>query len=192
MRERVRQAVVVQRAVFAFFLRRGRRRLPGLQQVMRGDHAAFGFRPQRGIEGDGKPTALFAVKERAFGDGAAEHFFEADRLGAQLHGVGEVFFRLAALVFDRKRLPASRFARQGAAGRAAVKFNGVGLSAQAEPRRDQRQPARGDDLAALFASGLVDMLMQDVAQHGQAVVLPCLFKMNQGALARAKEVMLQR
>ena len=101
---------------------------------MRGDGATFGCGAQRVVECDIEAAAFLAVKKRAGGNRTMQHFFEAERLGAELHGVADIFLGFAAFIFDRKRLPTAGIVRQGAAGRAAVKFDGVGLPAQAEPR----------------------------------------------------------
>lgn len=191
-RERLRQAALIERATAALFPGDRRRRDARREQRMRRCRARLGFPAQRLIERHVEAMARLAIEQRAARNRAAEHLLEADRLRAELHRVAVVFFRFAALIFYRKRLPASRFARQRAAGLAAMKFHDIRLPRQAEPRRRERHAPRRNHVAALFAPRLMHPLVQDISQRRQTVLLPRLFDMNQGALTRAKQIMLQR
>lgn len=191
-RERLRQAALIQRTTAALLPDDWRRRDARREQRMRCRRARLSFPAQRLIERHIEAMARLAIEQRAAGNRAAEHLFEADRLRAELHRVAVVFFRFAALIFHRKRLPAARFTRQRAAGCDAMEFHDIRLPRQAEPRRRQRHAPRRNHVAALFASRLMHPLMQKVAERRQTVLLPRLLDMNQSALARAKEVVLQR
>ena len=57
------------------------------------------------IENDRGPPPLFAVIQGALRDRATEHLLQAQGLGAELHPVGVVTLRPAALVFHRQGLP---------------------------------------------------------------------------------------
>ena len=46
-------------------------------------------------------------------------------------------------------------------------------------------------LAALFARGVIDALVQDSALGRELIFIPCLLDMNQGELTRTIGVMLQ-
>ena len=63
----------------------------------------FGKAAKLGIEGDIRPAARLAVKERPRRNRYAEHLLQADRLCAELDFVGPVRFGLVAFVFDGER-----------------------------------------------------------------------------------------
>jgi hypothetical protein len=140
-----------------------------------GEHA------QSSIEGDRLAPPDLAIKQGTLAHFAAEHLLQADRLGAELHLVGPVRLGLSALVFDRE---GSR--------RAARKFNDVGQSGDAERQRAQRQPAHDPNARPALGPPRIDPLMQDAALGSGAVLRPQALDMDQGALPRAEQLMLQR
>src|SRR5262249_2750826 len=58
----------------------------------------LGARPEVGVERDLDPAVALAVEERAFVHVDAVHLFEAERLCAELHAVGELVLGAASLV----------------------------------------------------------------------------------------------
>ena len=58
-----------------------------------------------GVKFDRGAAAGDAVEECSRGDGDAEDFFEAERLGAELHFVAGVRLGFTALVFDGEGCP---------------------------------------------------------------------------------------
>ena len=67
---------------------------PNCGAVVLGQPAQFG------IEGHREPALCLGIEQRALRHGAAGHLLQAERLRAELHLVGAVELRLAALVFD--------------------------------------------------------------------------------------------
>ena len=132
-------------------------------------------------KGDRVASAGLAVKQGAFRHLAAEHLLQADRLGAELNLVGAMCLGFAAFVLDRE-----------GARRTAGEFDDVGDTRDAERQRAQRQPAHDPHPRPALWPARIDPLMQDAALGGGAVLRPQAFDMDQGALPRAEQLMLQR
>lgn len=149
------------------------------EEVSDGGDGGFDFGAELGGEGDVLAAACGAVEEGAGGDGDAEHFFEAEGLGAELEGVGGVFFGAAAFVFDGE-------------GRGALaELDGVGLANEAKAFGDEPEAAAGADAVADFVAGLVDAFVHEAAFGGEAVFLPNAGDMDEGALAGANPPVLE-
>ena len=138
----------------------------------------FGFGAQRRVEGHQRATPGLAVEKRAFRHRLAQHFFEAQRLGADLHFVAPVGFGMAALVFD-------------GVGRGAVEFDDVRLADEAQPQRPQRQIPRDAHIAANFVPGGMDMVVSQPPFGRETVLAPGLFDVDQRALPLAIQQVLQ-
>jgi hypothetical protein len=107
----------------------------------KGNGRILGELAQLGIERHADAALRLAVEQRTLGHRAAGHFFQAQRLGAELDLVGAMQLRLAALVFDRER----RFAIG-----ARMEFNHVGDAGDVEAQAGEGQ--RSDTThAAAFA-----------------------------------------
>ena len=61
--------------------------------------------PQLGVEHHLGPPPFLAVVQAAAADGDAQHLLQAQRLGTDLHFIGPVGFRFAALVLHRHHAP---------------------------------------------------------------------------------------
>lgn len=135
--------------------------------------------PQCGIEGDfGSPAGLTVV-EVAARDVGVHGFFDAESLGAELDFVCAVSFGFAPFVFHRE-------------DRAIfVKFHDVADPVEMERGRADRKPAGGADAGAGFVGAFVCALVQDAPLGGELVFFPLLVEVDEGALPRAKEDVLE-
>jgi hypothetical protein len=88
---------------------------------------------------------------------------------------------LAALVFDRE-----------GPQRPAREFDDVGDAGDAERQRAQRQPAHDPHARPALGPARIDPLVQDAALGGGAVLRPQALDMDQRALPRPEQLMLQR
>jgi hypothetical protein len=129
-------------------------------------------------------TVRGAIEDRARRDRLAEHFFEADRLGAELDGVDRVDFWAAPLILDGKWLPRPI--------RLAVEFHNVGDAVETEHGGLQRQTAGDAEITAALTASLVRFVVQHTALRGEAVLGPLLLDVDERALARAEREVLQR
>jgi hypothetical protein len=75
---------------------------------------------------------------------------------------------------------------------AARKFDYVGNAGDTERQRAQRQATHDTDARLALGSACIDLLMQDAALGGGAVLHPQILDMDQGILPRAERLMLQR
>ena len=117
------------------------------------------------------------------GDGGFDHFFEAKGLGAELHFVGGVGFWFAAFVFDRDDF---LVVRSG-----AVELDDVALAGESVNEGADGHAAGDADVVARFVAAVMGALVHEVALDREFVLRPNLFEMDEGALARAKEEVLE-
>jgi len=152
--------------------------------VARADHGAGlagdanGEGAQFVVEGNRLALLRLAVEQRAFRHRLAEHLLQAEGLRAELHFVGAMRLRTAALVFDR-------------VGRIAMEFDGIRLAVKAMDEGAQREPAQDADARAAVWPAAVDPLVHQPPLGGGAVLRPELLHMDQRALPRAEQVVLQ-
>jgi len=119
------------------------------------------------------------VEDGAFGDGAAEHLFEAHGLRAELQLVGEAGSPATGFVFDRYD------------GAVRVELDGVSAAGEAEAAGEEWEGAFDTDLAAAVRSRRVGALVQQVAAAGERVVRPDSVQVDERGLARAVGPVLQ-
>lgn len=129
-----------QRARTAFGREYGRRRDAGTHHRVNGRGERGGLRAKGMIKRHLVPTMLGTVEEGSGGDGNAEHFFEADRLGAELNGVDRFVLGPAAFVFDREWAPDSVGV--------ATKFNDVGDAVESKGKGLQGKGTSDANIAA--------------------------------------------
>jgi len=141
-------------------------------------------RAQTIVEFDGQAAARLAVEERAVRHGDVQHLFDAQRLGAELDFIGVVRFGPAAFVLDRERRD-DLFSAIG-------ERDTIGHAGKAKLQRAQGDTARDARVAAGFAAELMNAGVQDAAFGGVLVAVPEAFEMNERALSRAEDEMLQR
>ena len=150
---------------------------------MSGGGSPVGRRTESGIEGNVVAALDGAVEDRASGNRLAEHFLQAERLGAELNGVGGLVFGAATFVLDGEGLPR-------AVG-LAVKLDDVGHAVEVECGGLQRQGAHDAQVAAALAAGFVGLVVEHAALGGEAVLGPLALDVNERALARAEREVLQ-
>jgi hypothetical protein len=127
--------------------------------------------------------AHLTVEQGALGHGRGKHFLETQRLGAELHLIGAMGLRPAALVLDRIGPPALAFASQ---------LDHVGDAGDAERGRADRHALHDPALAAARLPRLVAPLVQNAPLGGQQVLGPQALDVDQRALPRAEQIVLQR
>ncbi len=116
------------------------------------------FLAQGGIHGDEGSLLGFGVEDEAFGDGNAEHFFEAEGLGAELDAVIEPLGFFAGFVFDGAGFG------DGALG--FFDFDDVGFAVEAEGVGPDGECAEEFPTGAVFEAGEVSVFVLDVAAQG--------------------------
>ena len=158
----------------------GQRRRPGGEAGVHGRRRGFHELFQLAIELDLRPPVAFAVIERAAGHLDPEHFLQAKRLRAELHLVGSMGFRFAPLVLHRQN-PA-----------VGVEFDDVTLAGNSQPQRAHRHPAGDPDARARLVRAVVSPGVHDFSLGGEFVFRPSLLDMDQRALPRAIQPVLER
>lgn len=181
-------AVVNERAGAAVFAVVGRRGAGGGNHGADGFGAGEGFFAELFCEGNVFAAAGFAVVERAGGDFDGEHFFEAEGLGAELHGVDVVGFGVAAFVFDGE----GAWRGGGWRGGVAVEFDDVSHALESVAAGLEWEGAGDADAGAGFAAAGVRAFVQDAAFGCEGVFIPDAFDVNERALSRAEGVVLER
>ena len=136
------------------------------------------------VEGDIVAAVSRAVEERTGGDGGVQHFFEADRLRAELHGVDGFVLGAAAFVLDGEGAPR-------AVG-LAVKLDDIGDAMEAESGGLEGEGAGGAEIAARFGAGFVRTVVEHAALGGEGIFGPLALDVDERALAGAEREVLQR
>lgn len=135
--------------------------------------------PKGRVEGDFGAAFSLSVKKESVGNICREHFLEAEGLGTELDFVGAVCLGFPAFVFDRNNRPI------------LVKFDHIALAGKAERERADGQTPGDADARACFRGTVVSAFMEDTSLGGESILGPDLFEVDQGALARAIEPMLE-
>ena len=189
------EAQVFQRAAVALLLLIDSRwRDPGGDQLVQPLGSLSGQLAQAGIETHIQPPARLPVKQRPRRHGGAQHLLQAHRLRAELHPIRVVALGLAAFVLhgERHAVPGAELRVLSAEGRRRrPELDHVGFAEQPELARPHRRSAlRAATVAALRPPG-VGPLVQVPALDGELVLRPEPLDMNQRALPRAIQQMLQ-
>ena len=133
-----------------------------------------------------------AVKERSFRDLTAEHLLQTDCLCTKLKLIAAILFRLAALIFDRIRPPASFPSMQRNSAVIADKLDHIAFSVQPEPKRKDPQTPGNKQIAPAFGKLLImSTLMKDIAFNSSEIFCPLLLDVDQRPLPFAKVKMLE-
>lgn len=157
----------------------GRGNLALGEEVSDGGNGGFDFGAELGGEGYVLSAAGGAVEEGSGRNSHAEHFFEAEGLGAELKGVDVVFLGASVLVFD------------GEGWGVLAELDGIGLADEPEALGDELEAAAGADAVADFVTGFVNAFVHEAAFGGEAVFLPNAGDMDEGALAGADPPVLE-
>jgi hypothetical protein len=130
----------------------------------------------------GTPSGL-AIEEGAFPDGRLEHLLQAERLRAELHLVGTMRLGAAALVLGRMRTPAPA---------APDQLDHVRDARNPQPVGAERHAVHGAHAGTRGHRRLLSALVQQTPLGGQHVLGPRALDVDQRALSRAEQVVLQR
>lgn len=138
---------------------------------------------QRGVEGNFCAASAFAVEELAAKDaafGALEDLLEADRLAAELDLVGLVGLRLSALVLDGDDVSA------------VPDFNYIAEAGEAVALGLDGEAASDANAGARLAGTVVSIIVKYASLRRAATLGPLALDMDERALPRTVEVVLQR
>ena len=127
-------------------------------------------------------AARLTVEQGTAWHGLTAHGLQAQRLCAQLHLVGAMCLGATPLVFDRKSLLAAL---------RLAKLDHVGHACQTKLGMGQRQRADTAHPRPPLCAPRIHPLMQDPPLSGLRVLDPQLLQMDQCALPRAVQVVLQ-
>jgi hypothetical protein len=127
-----RQTYRMQTATLAMLADGGLGRVLALKKRMHRGNGGVQFCPERGGYFDDFAAPRFAVNHRPDGDFGLQHFFETDRLSAELQPVAIINFRVTFFVFDGIRQIASGIIFERDTVRRLVKFDDIALSRDAE------------------------------------------------------------
>jgi len=146
----------------------------------------FGLLPELVIDVNLHSTTNPAIKECASVNRSVEHFFQTKSLCTELHLVADIVFGLPDLELDGEHF--------GCVGALLgfEEFDNISPSDDAETKGMNAKPSDGFQRASRFIRVGVDLFVEDVAANGVKVLLPYTLDVNQGTLARAKYVVLQR
>ena len=125
---------------------------------------------------------LFAVKKEAIGDTAGftiKIFLKTDGLSADLNFIGAVRFGSSAFVFNRNDPTV------------LMELNDIADPAQAVGIRPDRKASRNSKPRTRFALTGMGLLVQGVALRGGKIIGPKFFEVDEAALPRAIQVMLE-
>lgn len=133
-----------------------------VQHFFEGINGLEGIGAEGGIEGDEGALMGFGVVDHAFWDGDAEHFFEAEGLGAELDAVVEPARFFAGFVFDG--------AGGGDAAVVFLDFDEVGFADEAEAIGPEGEGAEEFPAGAVFEAWEVGVLVGELAEEGEFIV----------------------
>ena len=136
-----------------------------------------------GSKRDRRAPAGLSVEQRALGDLHREHLLQRHGLGTKLHLVGAVRLGPAALMLHGKGPPN--------AIRRAMQLDDIGDAGNAQPVGAQRHACHGADAPPHLGLDRVNPLMRDAALGGRGILGPCLLDVDQRALARAEQIVLE-
>jgi hypothetical protein len=141
------------------------------------------------------PVPALAVIEGPGRDLGLEHLFEAEGLGAELDEVGHLRLATSPLVFDGKRLPASRAAGEGdsasGTGVDGLELDHVSHAEEAPLARGKPEPADNADPVGHLRRGLVDSFVQQPALGRLNVFDPQPLDVNKRTAARTELQVLE-
>ncbi len=169
---------------------------------MQFDNGILGQLTQFRRELDLAPALAGGMKDSTAVNHDAKHFFETERLGAELGIVVVKLPAFAFLKFDRAQRanalaltpsPSPIRWERVAGGRVREDFDNVAFAGETEPFRPDRQCAQQGYALGDFIAGQVRVLMRDVAADGVLVLLAMTFnRLQRRAAPAVKEIVEQR
>lgn len=197
----VRQTEWQERALIALGLAAGQGGAAGGNELVQALGRRDGPLPQPPVEDHIGAPPPRAVEQGPRGNLAAQHLFEADRLGTKLHAIAIVLLGLATLVLDWHHGPSaagepiapSAPPCQPLAGNVIerAKLNHVGLADESQRERPQRQAASDPQIALAIARFLMGLAMQMLPLNRQPVLGPLLLDVDERALPLTKQQVLE-
>jgi len=180
----LRAAEFEERAGAALWPKLRWRRATDSDESVRGLGNADGFGAKGVVEDHVVPPVGCAIEDRAGRNRVTEHFFKADRLGAELNSVDGLVLGTATLILDGEWFP-------GIVG-LAVKLHNIGDAMEPECGGLQWQCAGDTNVATAFAAGFVGFVVQHATLGSQPVFSPLLLDVNERALPFAECEVLKR
>jgi len=128
---------------------------------------------------DGTAPPGFTVEQGALRDGAAEHFLQAQGLGAELKLIGAMLFGLAPLILHRVGPPQALAALEADPAVIPVKLHNIALTGDTQGGGLDRHGPNNEKIApALPAAAVMGSLMHEGAIHGKVIFTPLVFDMD--------------
>jgi hypothetical protein len=149
--------------------------------------AGCAFRSLAQLRGelDLDPAVAFSIEEHPSRNPRAQHFLQAQRLGAELDLVGEQVLDPASLVFHRHGSP-PRLISIG------MELDDVRPADQAQSVGTKRHRSRHPHSPAKIGAGQVGSLVEEAPSHGRCVVHPEALEDDQHRLPLAIHEVLER
>ena len=132
------------------------------------------------VDGNGGAPSGFSVEDESLGYFGLEHFLKAKSLGADLDLISAVGFWFAAFVFN------------GSVRAVVVLFDDVADSAEVVSFRTHPELSQDGTGGAVFVGAFVGFFMKLLSLGGETILGPDLLVVDEGALARAIQEVLQR
>lgn len=172
-------------------LRLGAGRVTTLCQLVHFDEHLTDVLAQVLVKFHNRAALNLVVKQSAFWNRTAEHFFEAHGLGAKLEAIFLPFLRLAFLVLDRIRLPEALLTVKDSTFFCRMEFYDIKVASNAERMGYDAKAATNQHIAPLFMDGFVMCtLVDDPAECCPLVFYPLTFEMDERPLPAAEGEML--
>jgi len=114
------------------------------------------------------------------------HFFEADRLGAELNSIAISELGLSSLVLNGERLP------DCVGGFGSVILDHIGHTKKSESGGSKLEGPNRPDLAARFMPTSVHVVVHHPALSGPTIFFPLALNVDKRTLPRAEVKMLKR
>lgn len=146
------------------------------------DDGGLGELAKRVVEGNFQPPAGPAIEQSPGWNHTPKHFFEAQGLGTELDFVGVVGFWPAALVLDG----VWHFL---AAGRSEL--HDIRFSKEPQPEGSEREGPADTEVSRDLGFPAIGLFMQMPALDGERVLGPEPLDVDQRALSRAEQEVLQ-
>ena len=148
--------------------------------------------PQLGDEINFRAPSRLTVIERAAWDLAAEHFFEAHRLTAELKRVLRALFRLSALILHRIWLPQALAILEWDSPLIPAKFKHVARARHTERAGENAHIPRDEKVSPAFGErAVVRVFVQDRAIRRAVVFRPLVFDVDERPLPATELQVLQ-